>query len=360
MTASTAAGSSPPPQLLPNLPDDVALQCIARVPISHHPSLSLVSRSWRSTVNSPLLHATRSLLRCTQHFLYLNIRINSSFNWYVLDQSPTNPRKPRTLLPLPTLPSQPIGSSFAVLGSKIYVIGGAISENPSNSIWVFDCRYNRWEMGPKMRVCREFAASGAINGKIYVMGGCLVDNWARSMNWAEVFDPVAGSWEAVPSPIEVRDKWMHASAVIDDKMYAMADRGGVVYDAVVGEWGDVSTGMDMGWRGRATVVDGVLYCYDYLGKIRGYDATEDEWKELMGVGKGLPKFLCGATMANVGGKLFVVWEGKGSGKEMEIMCAEIEVWKEKGGVLSGSIVWSDVILVVPNRASIVHCAAVVL
>jgi len=120
----------------------------------------------------------------------------------------------------------------------------------------------------------------------------------------------------------------------------------------------VSTGMDMGWRGRAAVVDGVLYCYDYLGRIRGYNVEEDQWKELEGVGKGLPKFLCGATMANVGGKLFVVWEGKGSGKEMEIMCAEIEVQKEMGGMLSGSIVWSDVILVVPNRSSIVHCAAV--
>lgn len=213
-------------------------------------------------------------------------------------------------------------------------------------------------MGPKMRVCREFAAAGAINGKIYVMGGCLVDNWARSMNWAEVFDPVEGLWCGVPSPIEVRDKWMHASAVIGDKMYAMADRGGVVYDAVVGEWGGVLTGMDMGWRGRAAVVDGVLYCYDYLGRIRGYNVEEDQWKELEGVGKGLPKFLCGATMANVGGKLFVVWEGKGSGKEMEIICAEIEVRKEMGGMLSGSIVWSDVILVVPNRSSIVHCAAV--
>ncbi|XP_057490993.1 F-box/kelch-repeat protein SKIP6-like isoform X2 [Actinidia eriantha] len=213
-------------------------------------------------------------------------------------------------------------------------------------------------MGPNMRVGREFAAAGVVNGKIYVMGGCLVDNWARSMNWAEIFDPVSGSWAAVPSPIEVRDKWMHASAVICGKMYALADRGGVVYDAVAGEWGEVSTGMDMGWRGRAAVVDGVLYCYDYLGKIRGYDVEEDEWKELKGVEKGLPKFLCGATMVNMGGKLCVVWEGKESGKEVEIMCAEIKVQKEQCRGLSGSIVWSAMILVVPIRSSIVHCAAV--
>lgn len=81
-------------------------------------------------------------------------------------------------------------------------------------------------MGPKMRVAREFSAAGEFNGKIYVMGGCNVDNWSRSINWAEVFDPATGLWAAIPSEIELRDKWMHASAVIGSKFYAMADRGG--------------------------------------------------------------------------------------------------------------------------------------
>ncbi|XAR73291.1 hypothetical protein NMG60_11007211 [Bertholletia excelsa] len=363
---SSAAADTPPPQpppssptlLIPDLPDDVALQCIARVPRSHHPSISLVSKSWQSTVRSPLLYITRSLLSCTQHFLCLNVRVNSSFTWYLLDPNPSSPNKLRTLSPLPPISSQPIGSAYAVLGSKIYVIGGAINEIPSNCMWVFDCRFNKWEMGPRMRVGREFAAAGTVNGKIYVMGGCQVDNWARSVNWAEVFDPVSGSWTAVPSPIEARDKWMHASAVIHEKIYAMADRGGVVYDALGGKWGVVSKRLDMGWRGRAAVVDGVLYSYDFLGRIRGYDVEEDVWKELKGVGKGLPKFLCGATMANVGGRLFVVWEGNRSGKEMEIICAGIEVQKDQNGDLSGSILWHDVILVVPTRSSIVHCVAV--
>lgn len=232
-------------------------------------------------------------------------------------------------------------------------------------MWVFDFVSNSWEMVPKMRVGREFAASGVIDGKIYVLGGCVVDNWARSMNWAEVFDPGLGSWVAVPSPVEMREKWMHASAVVEGKIYAMADRGGVVFDPGSGEWVPVSTELDMGWRGRAAVVDGVLYCYDYLGKIRGFDVGENMWKELKGVDKGLPMFLCGATMANVGGRLVVVWErkgngsqnggGNGNGKEMEVVCAEIEVGKDDYGDLWGSIVWSNVITTIPKGSSIVHC-----
>jgi hypothetical protein len=44
----------------------------------------------------------------------------------------------------------------------------------------------------------------------------------------------------------------------------------------------------------------VWCCYDYLGKIKGYD-----------VEKGLPKFLCGAKIVNYDGRLCVVWEGTG-------------------------------------------------
>lgn len=208
-----------------------------------------------------------------------------------------------------------------------------------------------------MRVGREFAAAGVVGGRIYVMGGCVVDNWSRSMNWAEVFDPVTGSWAPVASPIEVREKWMHASAVIGDRVYAVADRGGVVYDVGMDKWGNVSKRLDLGWRSRAAVVGGVLYCYDYLGKIRGYDVKDDSWKELKGVETALPRFLCGATMANLDGRLCVLWEAKGSGKEVAIMCAEIEVWKEGDGSLNGKMLWSDVILVAPNGTGIVHCMA---
>lgn len=238
------------------------------------------------------------------------------------------------------------------------MIGGSINDIPSNDIWIFNCRFNKWEIGPKMRVSREFSAAENWGGKIYVIGGCVVDNWARSINWAEVFDPESGSWAAVPSAIEVRDKWMHASAMIGSKLYAMADRGGVVFDVGCEEWGNVPKRLDMGWRGRAAVVGNVLYCYDYLGKIQGYDVEMDVWKELRGVEKGLPNFLCNSTMVNLDGKLCVVWEGKGSGKEVDILCAEIEVKKDSDGGLSGKILRLDVILVVPKGASIAHCLAV--
>lgn len=157
---------------------------------------------------------------------------------------------------------------------------------------------------------------------------------------------------------------MHGSAVLCGRLLAVADRGGVVYDpAAEAPWGPVPAALDLGWRGRAAVVGGILYSYDYLGKIRGYDLEADEWKQVEGLERELPKFLCGATLANLGGLLCVVWEGKrrgrGSGsKEMEIEWAGIEVSKTDGGRLRGSILWSEsVILAVPERSSVAHCVA---
>ncbi|KAJ0653112.1 putative F-box domain, kelch-type beta propeller, F-box-like domain superfamily [Helianthus annuus] len=332
----------PPTPLIPHLPDDISIQCIARVPRTHHPTLSLVSKLWHSTIRSQHFFTTRSLLHITQPSLYLNIRHNSTFQYY-FHANPNNPNHKLSPFPHPPVPIHPVGPAYAVLGSKIYLIGGSVNDIPLNTVWVLDCKINKWEVGPRMRVGREFAAAATVGGKIYVMGGCVVDNRLKAVNWAEVYDPEVGEWGPVGSlEVEGKDKWMHACAVIDGRIYAMADRGGVVYDVVGREWGRVPKRLDLGWRGRAVVIDGVLYCYDYLGKIRGYDVERDVWKELRGVEKGLPKFLC------VGGKV------------MDVMCAEIDVRKDEDGGLSGSVLWVDVILSVPVGSSILHCMAVAL
>ncbi|RDX66170.1 F-box/kelch-repeat protein SKIP6, partial [Mucuna pruriens] len=323
--------------LIPSLPDDVALNCLARIPRSHHPTLSLVSRPIRTLLSSPHLFTTRTLLNCTDPLLYLTLRSRApSLQWFTLHRNP-NPR----LAPLPPIPSPAVGSAYAVLGSTIYVLGGSINDVPSPHVWLLDCRFHRWLRGPSMRVAREFAAAGVLAGKIYVLGGCVADTWARSANWAEVLDPGAGRWERVPSPAEVREKWMHASAVVGDKVYAMADRGGIAFEPRSGAWESVGGELDLGWRGRACVVKGILYCYDYLGKIKGFDVERGAWEELKGLEKGLPKFLCGATMADLGGKLCVVWEcqAQGNGKEIEIWCAEIEINKNPDGELWGQLGW---------------------
>ncbi|CAL0319649.1 unnamed protein product [Lupinus luteus] len=356
--SSSESESETPHNLIPSLPDDVAINCLSRVPRSHHPTLSLLSKPIHSLLSSPLFFSSRS---SPEHLLYLTLRPRASpLQHFTLHLNPFTNR--RYLVPLPPTPSPSVGSAYAVLGPTIYVIGGSRNDIPFNHVWLLDCRFHRWIPGPSMRVGREFPAAGVVDGKIYVIGGCVADTWSRSAAWAEVFDPAVNRWERVASPVEFREKWMHASAVIGGKFYAMADRGGMVFDPRSGVWESVGREMDNGWRGRACVVDEVLYCYDYLGKIKGFDVRSGVWKEVKGLGKGLlPRFLCGATMANVGGKLVVVWECDGNGKEMEVWCAEIEVKMDgTNGELLGEVGWIEKVLCVPKGSSIVQCCSVTL
>lgn len=352
--------------LIPAFPNDVALNILARVPRSVHPILASVSKPIRSLISCPFLYATRALLNSSQPSLYLTLRVPStrSLLFYTLHHSPNRHRP--LLVPIPPLPSPPlVGSAVAVVGHILYLIGGSVDDVPSCHVWAFDCRLHTWERAPSMRVAREFPAAGVVDGKVYVIGGCLVDTWAKNKNWAEVFDPETDTWQpVVHTECEVREKWMHASVVIGGKIYAMADRGGVKFDPKEMSWNIVETELDIGWRGRGCVIDGVLYCYDYLGNIRGFDGNM--WRDVKGLVEGegvekkglsLPRFLCGATLANVGGNLVVVWEGKGAG-EVEIWCAEIEVEKGEGRELWGKILWSNLVLKVPKGSMIVNCAAV--
>jgi hypothetical protein len=165
---------------------------------------------------------------------------------------------------------------------------------------------------------------------------------------------------------------MHGCVSLAGKVLAVADRGGLLYDpaAPSGEaWAPVSPVLDMGWKGRAAVVGGILYSYDYMGQVKGYDPDTDAWSTVEGLEKELPRFLCGATLANVGGMLYLVWEGKCKGKTTNeegrakgmvvIEWATIEVMRIEEGRLIGKVISRDTILFtdMPRGSAITHCIA---
>ena len=49
-----------------------------------------------------------------------------------------------------------------------------------------------------MTVARENARSALLDEKIYVMGGCDIDQY--NANWIEVFDLKTQSWTCLPGP----------------------------------------------------------------------------------------------------------------------------------------------------------------
>jgi N-acetylneuraminic acid mutarotase len=114
----------------------------------------------------------------------------------------------KSLAPLPS----PRGSALAVeVGGKIYTIGGATTVTASKDSFftafgaarvltsndVYDPATNKWESRAPMAVARNHAFGGAVNDKIYVIGGRTGHAFiltATNTDVVEEYNPVNDSW----------------------------------------------------------------------------------------------------------------------------------------------------------------------
>jgi N-acetylneuraminic acid mutarotase len=114
------------------------------------------------------------------------------------------------------------GSALATeVGGKIYVIGGVTtvegSKDPFFTFFgparvlttndVYDPATNKWESREPMSVARNHAFGGAVNGKIYVIGGRTGHGFilsATNTDVVEEYSPVSDTWSApkerMPTP----------------------------------------------------------------------------------------------------------------------------------------------------------------
>jgi N-acetylneuraminic acid mutarotase len=124
----------------------------------------------------------------------------------------------KALAPLPSKRGSPVA---AVVNGKIYVIGGASMHPGSKEVSihparphravstndVYDPATNSWESRSPMPTARNHAAVGAVNNKIYVIGGRVGNGFitrASNVDIVEVYDPVTDQWgpllAAMPTP----------------------------------------------------------------------------------------------------------------------------------------------------------------
>ncbi|CAA7023959.1 unnamed protein product [Microthlaspi erraticum] len=209
---------------IPDLPDDLLLSCFARVSRLHYPTLSLVSKRFRSLLASPELYKTRSLLGHTESCLYVYLRFYSDPNnlcWFTLCRRPnrnlTKTKKKQSshlLVPITSPHSTPPFSSYTAVGSDIYEIGGHISGMASSTVSVFDCRSHTWHQAPSMQVRRINPDVKAIDGKIYVKGNIDYPN----SDLVEVFDPKTQTWTYETKEWKSLDDYGGKMAVLWDRL----------------------------------------------------------------------------------------------------------------------------------------------
>uniref|UniRef100_A0A1J3CIQ7 F-box/kelch-repeat protein n=1 Tax=Noccaea caerulescens TaxID=107243 RepID=A0A1J3CIQ7_NOCCA len=369
----------PTPESTPNpsLPDDLVVSCLARVSRLYYPSLSLVSKSFRSLIASPELYETRSSLGRTESCLYVCLRFppDPKPRWFTLcrkpDQALTNhtsklkkkKKKKKSngyvLAAIPNHQSPPTHwSGLVAVGSNMYNIGGAMYKVPLSSVSILDCRSNTWREAPSMLVERYAPAANVIDGKIYVAGGC---EECKESNWMEVFDPKTQTWELVSGPgAEICGSRIHKSAGVDGMVFTFGNCNGLVYKTRDRRWERVGWEMDMGWPWFSySVVANMLYYY--YDVFKWYDTKVRVWRNVKGL-EGLPKFAgysC-VKLADYGGKMAVLWDKylPSSGyKKKTICCAVVSLERRNSEEVWGKVEWLDAVLTVPGSYEFVSVLA---
>ncbi|KAL0442513.1 UNVERIFIED_CONTAM: F-box/kelch-repeat protein [Sesamum latifolium] len=159
--------------LIPGLPDDVALQCLLRVPVDKHAACKAVCKRWYSLFGSKEQFFTRRKelgFHDPWLFVFAYHKCTGKIEWKVW-----------------------ISPTF--LGTQSLLCLARTRSAPRASVLKYDVRKNRWTTMTKMITPRSFFASGVIDGMVYVAGGSSTDLF--ELNSAEVLDPKKGTWKPV-------------------------------------------------------------------------------------------------------------------------------------------------------------------
>ncbi|KAJ4898717.1 F-box/kelch-repeat protein [Raphanus sativus] len=372
-TSSSDSNAEEPPKKLHNhappslsqLPDEITLSCLARVPRCYYPSASLVSTTLRRLIASPQIYAERSLLRRTEHVLYVALRpyCTQTLRWYTLNliepnfgQEESGSVVKHRLVPAPSFPSVPYwGISTVAVGSEIYFLGGCVDGSFVSTAFVVDCPSYTCRSLPSMKQERGCAAAGIVDGKLYVMGGCD----PLSSNWVEAFDLKTQTWETVTWGLynnveEVYEKTIRSFAM-DDKICIMDRNSSFVYDPKEGSL-ESDLLLNTRWRVGSCVIDDKMYSFDLENKLWEFDPVSRVWSQV----KGLEDFSverCDVSkMASYGGKIAILCNL--DRRSTEIWYTEIGLERREGGEVWGTILCSSLVLASDGFSTIVRSLSV--
>ncbi|KAL3851493.1 hypothetical protein ACJIZ3_013375 [Penstemon smallii] len=280
-------------QLIPGLPDDIALLCLLRAPLNEHVAYKTVCRRWYSLFgNKEQFFTCRKELGFHDPYLFVFAyqKCTGKIEWKVLDLIKFSWH---------TIPSMPCKDKVCPQGFRcvsipnegvLFVFGGVVSDVdcPLNLVLKYEVDKNRWTVLKKMITPRSFFASGMIDGKIYVAGGNSANLF--ELDSAEVLDPKKGIW----CPVSNMETNMSSydSAVLDGKLlvtegwfwpFYVAPRG-QIYDPVSDKWADMASGLREGWTGSSVVIYGHLFVVTEheRTKVKVYDKETDSWDVVLG------------------------------------------------------------------------------
>jgi Kelch motif len=102
--------------------------------------------------------------------------------------------------PVAPLPTPRGGAGTAVVGDRIFVVGGRAGDRSLDVVESYDTRGDRWRTHAPMPTRRDHLEVAAEGGRLYALGGRKED--VVSLATHELYDPASDSWSALPGAPE--------------------------------------------------------------------------------------------------------------------------------------------------------------
>ncbi|KAK6914926.1 Kelch repeat type 1 [Dillenia turbinata] len=208
-------------ELIPGLPNDLALECLIRVPYNHFSSVSSVSQTWKTQLELPGFRRHRKSSGLTRFIIVMaQARFDSNQNSSMGNKYLVAPVyritlcEPETgiwsdLPPIPGLLSGlPMFCQFAGVGSDLVVLGGwdPATWQASKAVFVYNFLSGQWRAGTDMPGSpRSFFACASDSDRMVLVAGGH-DNEKNALKSAMAYDVANDKWVPLPDMARERDE----------------------------------------------------------------------------------------------------------------------------------------------------------
>uniref|UniRef100_A0A1D1YV35 F-box/kelch-repeat protein At1g16250 n=1 Tax=Anthurium amnicola TaxID=1678845 RepID=A0A1D1YV35_9ARAE len=284
--------------LIPGLPDDLALICLSRISHGYHGILECVSRRWRDTFRSTEYSGLKAREGWCGNWLFVLTDEQHSVQWNAYDPE-ADKWHPLPMTPKDNSESSHCGFSCVTVCKKFLVLGGYYvplaksgSSDPykltraTNDVFCFDPFDKQWSRVTGMRTPRYDFACSVLCGKVFVAGGS--DSSNKGLAEAEVYDILKDKWEDLPSmPAPLVNCF---SISYDDRFHVIGRNGNLLQYYIFDPSGQSWKAVEDLWQfyrlkhNATTVLGDCIYAIldEGLKTLKISDAEPSDWSLLDG------------------------------------------------------------------------------
>ncbi|KAL6634574.1 hypothetical protein ACP70R_027245 [Stipagrostis hirtigluma subsp. patula] len=213
--AEEEGGGAEEEELIPGLPDDLAMECLARVPSRSHRRMRHVCRGWRGAVGSAEFRRRRRAAGAAEDVVFL-VQVapagsdgkGSTPEFVLAAANLTTGEWRRVEGAAAAWGPVPLFAQCAAAGDgrHVAVTGGwdPVTLRPTTDVRVLDVPAGAWRRGCPMPDSRSFFGCAGRDGNVYVAGGH--DESKNALRSALAYDVAADAWRALPDMSEERDE----------------------------------------------------------------------------------------------------------------------------------------------------------